>query len=194
MLNIFIVRPGCTEFDTQGRIKGSMDIPLNDEGQDQVAQIVSELGDQPITAIYQAPCQSAAQTAKALANVTKARVREIEGLANLDHGLWHGKLIDEVRRSQPKVYKLWQENPETIRPPEGETVPEAAARVAQALRKIFRKHKEGTVAIVASEPIASVMTCVLNKSHLGDLWKAECDCGNWEALEIEPKQVLQSQK
>ena len=122
MLSILIVRPGCTEFGAQGRIKGSMDIPLNDEGEGQVAQIVNELGGEPIIAIYQAPCQSAAQTAKALAEVTKAKVRELDSLANLDHGLWHGKLIDEVKRSQPKVYKLWQENPESIRPPEGETV------------------------------------------------------------------------
>lgn len=194
MLKLYIVRPGCTEFDAQGRIKGSMDIPLNDEGQDQVTEIVSQLGDQPITAIYQAPCQSAAQTAKALGKATGAKVRELEGLANLDHGLWHGKLIDEVKRSQPKVYKLWQESPETIRPPEGETVPEAAARVALAIRKIVKRHKGGTVAIVASEPIASVMTCLLNKSDLGDLWKSECDCGNWEAVAIEPSQVLHKQK
>ena len=40
-------------------------------------------------------------SAEALARVTKSKVRELEGLANLDHGLWHGKLIDEVRRSHP---------------------------------------------------------------------------------------------
>ena len=194
MLNIFLVRPGCTEFDVQGRIKGSMDIPLNDKGEDQVEQIVAELADQPISTIYQAPCQSATQTAKALAKVTKAKIRELDSLANLDHGLWHGKLIDEVKRSQPKVYKLWQENPESIRPPEGETVPEAAARVARALRKICKRHREGTIAIVASEPLASVMTCFLNQSDLRDLWKSECDCGNWESLEVEPAKVMESHK
>jgi broad specificity phosphatase PhoE len=190
MLSILIVRPGCTEFDAQGRIKGSLDIPLNAEGQHQVAQTVDQLSDKAITAIYQAPCQSAAQMADALSQATGAKVRELDALANLDHGLWHGKLIDDVKRSQPKVYKRWRENPASVCPPEGETVGAAATRAQKAIRKIVKRHKHGVVAVVASEPIASVMASLLNDSDLGNLWHSECDCGNWETIDVEPESVL----
>ena len=35
MLQIVLIRPGCTDFDEQGRIKGCLDIPLNDHGRAQ---------------------------------------------------------------------------------------------------------------------------------------------------------------
>ena len=38
----------------------------------------------------------------------------------MNHGLWQGMIIDEVKRKQPKVYKQWQEHPENVCPPEGE--------------------------------------------------------------------------
>ena len=38
MLKILLIRPGVTDFDEQGRIKGTLDIPLNENGTAQVAQ------------------------------------------------------------------------------------------------------------------------------------------------------------
>ena len=63
------------------------------------------------------------------------RLKSVEQLHNLDHGLWQGTLIEDVRRKQPKVYRQWQEQPETVCPPEGEMLPQAAQRVRTALSK-----------------------------------------------------------
>ena len=190
MLSILIVRPGSTELDAQGRIKGSLNMPLNDEGESQVKATAGELSHTPIQVIYTAPCQSASQTAQAISEATGAKVRELESLTNLDHGLWHGKLINDVKRSQPKVYKRWQEDPQSVCPPQGETITDAAQRAQKAIRKILKKHRDGVVALVASEPIASVVVCLLSDADLGDLWKSECDRGNWEIIEVEPRKLL----
>src|SRR5437868_5605318 len=32
MLNVALVRPGCTDYDQQGRIQGTLDIPLCEQG------------------------------------------------------------------------------------------------------------------------------------------------------------------
>ena len=45
MLKILLIRPGVTDFDEQGRIKGTLDIPLSDEGTAQVAKMIDELSD-----------------------------------------------------------------------------------------------------------------------------------------------------
>ncbi len=190
MLSILIVRPGSTEFDAQGRIKGSLDIPLNEEGQNQVQQTVDELSSRPIEVIYKAPCQSATQTAGALAEKTGAKIRELSSLINLDHGLWHGKLVEELKRSQPKVYKRWQENPESICPPEGESVHDAVERAQRAVRKIVKKHRDGVIAIVVNEPLASMVLSILGETELSDLWASASDRGHWEHVEVEPQRVL----
>src|SRR5437868_771071 len=75
-----------------------------------------------INHIYASPCRSARQTAELLAADHKLKVKTINELQNLDHGLWHGKLVDEVRVSQPKVFRQLQDHPETVCPPQGEPV------------------------------------------------------------------------
>ena len=54
----------------------------------------------------------------------------------------------------------------------------------------MKKHKDGTIAVVAPEPLASMLRCVLDQTDLGDLWKVECKCGCWEAIEITPQTMV----
>ncbi|MBP87212.1 MAG: phosphoglycerate mutase [Planctomycetaceae bacterium] len=186
MLTVLLIRPGLTDFDEQGRIKGNLDIPLNEHGTEQVARTVGELADREITAIYTSPCECCTQTAEALANGREVKLKTVKDLRNLDHGLWHGKLIEEVKQQQPKVYRQWQEHPETVCPPEGESLVDATDRVETALAKALKKYKDGVIAFVVPEPLASVLRRLLSETTLGDLWKAECDAGGWEAFQLDP--------
>jgi phosphoserine phosphatase len=190
MLRVLLVQPGSTDFDEQGRMKGSLDIPLSARGAGQVARIVAELSEMPIDIIYTAPCRSAVQTAQALAQHRQTRVKRVKQLRNLDHGLWHGKLIDEVRQHQPKVYRLCQEHPDRICPPKGESVAAARARAGEAVARIIKRHRLGTVALVIPEPVASFVREMLDdEGPRNDFWKAETDQGNWDLIEIRPAQV-----
>lgn len=189
MFRLVLICPGSTELDDQGRIKGSLDIPLSENGSTQVARTVGELADTTIEHIYASPARSAQQTAEAIAARRDLKVKVVDRLQNLDHGLWQGKLINEVRQNQPKVYKKWQDNPETVCPPDGETLESAQCRVKAAVNKLVKKHKSGTVALVVPEPLASLVRCCVNSSELGDLWKSECDCGTWELIDVEPAKI-----
>ena len=73
-------------------------------------------------------------------------------------------LIDEVKPEQPKVYRQWQDHPETVCPPQGEPVGAALDRVRTALAKLLRKHKSGTVALVVPEPLASLVRSLLRQA------------------------------
>jgi len=189
MLKIILIRPGCTDFDDQGRITGTLDVPLNACGTDQVARTVGELADHRIQAIYTSPCEACQQTADALGAKLELKGKSLDGLKNLDHGLWHGKMIVEVKQKQPKVYRQWQEHPETVCPPEGESLKSAQDRSRAVLSKLTKKHKDGVIAIVVPEPFASLFRSQLNHSELGNLWKAECQCGGWEQFEVEASSV-----
>jgi probable phosphoglycerate mutase len=185
MTRILLVRSGSTDFDEQGRIKGTLDIPLSHAGTEQVLRIVADLSNFEIDHVYASPCRSALQTAETLAKPRRLRVHKLKELQNLDHGLWHGKLIEEVKHSQPKVYRQLQDHPETVCPPEGEPVGEAMKRVQAGLAKILKKHREGVVALVVPEPVASMARCLLEHCELGDLWKAECESASWQWIDLE---------
>ena len=185
MVRIFLVRPGSTDFDEQGRIKGTLDIPLSEAGSLQVTRIVQELRETKLDQVYSSPCRCAVQTAAILSGDHKLRVKQLADLQNLDHGLWHGKLIDEVRHSHPKVYRQLQEHPETVCPPEGEPVGIAFDRIKAALERLLKKHRAGAIALVVPEPLFTLVRCLLEDAEVGDLWKAECEEGGWHAIDVE---------
>ena len=93
----------------------------------------------------------------------KLKPKTLKTLHNLNQGLWQGMLFDDVKSKQPRVYRQWQERPDTVCPPEGETLREATDRLKAAIAKLTKKHKSGTIALVLSQPLASVLRCMLRR-------------------------------
>ena len=85
---VLLVRPGATEFDDQGRIKGSLDIPMSDHGRQQVTSLTKQLAEVRVKTIYTSPCESARETAERLAQGRDVRIKVIDAFRNIDHGLW----------------------------------------------------------------------------------------------------------
>ena len=190
MFCIVLVRPGSTDLDQQGRIKGTLDLPLNERGAAEVVEAIRQLDELPIEIVYNSPDQASRETAEAIAQSLTVKVRQLDNLHNLDHGLWQGKRIEEVKHNHPKVYRQWQEHPEMICPPEGETVGSARHRVETSLAAMIKKHKNGLVALVAPEPLASLVGSHVNHGELGDLWKNQRECGCWEVIDVQPGSLV----
>ena len=182
-LRIILVRAGSTELEDQGRISGCLDMPLSEAGIKEAAETASELDALGIDIIYSAKCLAAQQTAKQLAVNGSIRVRVQEPWANLDHGLWHGKSLEELKETQPKLFRQWNENPESVCPPGGETIESVRNRISASLNKIRRKRKTGTVAIVAPEPLYSIFRSLIQSSELRNLFEDKSESGRWEALD-----------
>ena len=180
---VLLIRPGATDFDDQGRIKGSLDMPMSERGREQVTSLTEQLAQFQVKTIYTSPCESARETAHHLSQNRDVPVKVVDAFRNVDHGLWHGKLIDEVRRNHPRVYRQGQESPSDICPPGGETIREAKARVIKAVRKVVRKCRHDVIAIVIPDPMAGVVQGLLSGEELSDLWKAETDSGSWDLIE-----------
>jgi phosphoserine phosphatase len=181
MAQILLIRPGSTDFDEQHRIQGTLDLPLSARGEQQVARIVLELADIVIDVIYTSPCEPARSTAAALGAARGVAVKEIELLYNVNLGLWQGLKIDEIRRKHPKVFKQWQESPEAICPPGGETLAEAVDRVRKALEKPLKK--KGNLGVVACDPLAAIISAVVRGTALDVIPAAGFGvCGSWEIL------------
>lgn len=189
MLTILLIRTGATEYACQARIQGTLDIPLSEDGREHVEKVIQQLRGQQVDAIYAGPCRATQQTAEHLSEPLQLKPKTIDKLSNLNLGLWQGMLLDDVKVKQPKVYRQWQEHPETVCPPDGETLQAVRERLEQALAKIVKKHKLGVVAMVLPEPVRSVMRTVLRETDtLGNLWDLECENQPaWELIEVIPR-------
>jgi len=193
MLEVLLIRPGSTTFDIEGRIKGALNIPLSPQGRVQAEDLSKSLTNVKLDCLYVAPCESAQQSASMIAEYNFCRQRTLGCLRNLDQGLWQGKLVSEVKRLQPKVYRQFQEHPGAVCPPEGETVHEAIKRVEGNISKLKRRHRSGRIGMLVPQPLASIVRYVLTGGSLGDLWKSELDFGTFEVLMVDPATALETE-
>jgi phosphoserine phosphatase len=185
MVQLLLIRPGITEYDQQGRVQGTLNIPLCEDGRQEVEAMIEELRGQQIAAIYTSPSQAAEQTAESLGQALDLKVKTIENFENLDHGLWQGMLVSDVKAKQPKVYRQWQEQPENVCPPQGETLTTAKQRVLTVITKLLKKHKtDALFAVIVPEPLASVVRNVVRHDAWGDLWQSAPETPHWQVIDV----------
>lgn len=171
--HLILIRSAATDYDLQGRISGTLDIPLCAAGIAEAERIGTVLAGRDIDAVYAAASGCAVETGRIIAAACGLPLRRIPRLRNLDQGLWQGMLIEDIRRKQPRLHRQWQDNPWSVAAPEGELVEEACERVAAALEKLVRRHPSGRVAVVMPKPLDRLVAWVVSGAPLGDLWAVE---------------------
>jgi broad specificity phosphatase PhoE len=168
--SLIVIRAGATDFELQGRIRGSVDLPLCPEGIAEAERAAAMLAESPAIAIYTSAERSAVETGQIVGRAMGLKPRAVPHLQNLDQGLWQGMLVEEIRRKQPRLHRQWQDNPWAIAPPDGELLEDACERVEGALEKLLRRHGDGCVALVVPSPLDRIVRWIVAGESIGDLW------------------------
>lgn len=189
MSQVILIRPGATLYDEQNRVQGVLDIPLSEQGSCEVVRMAEEiaasLGDSSLAALYTGPGENAIRTAEIVGKVIGLRPKRINEFRNLDHGLWQGLQIDEIKRRNTRLFRQWLEDPATICPPQGETVERAMERIRSAFRPLLRRHQDEAIGLVVGEPLARLVACYLRcepRVQLDERWS----CCEFEWIQIAP--------
>jgi broad specificity phosphatase PhoE len=148
MTHVLLISAAPTPWDAEGRLGGNPMLPLSADGESVLRARIASLTD-PVDAIYTYTNSLACdQAARLVAHHFKLRVRDSEFLEPISMGLWQGLTRDELRFRYPTVFPQWEENPLNVNPPEGESLEAAADRFRQGMRKILKRNRGGTVALV----------------------------------------------
>jgi probable phosphoglycerate mutase len=169
--HLIVIRAGATDYDLQERIRGTLDMPLSMEGVAAATRAGERLAADPPTAIYASADETAEETARIIGSACGIKPKHLPNLGNVDMGLWQGRLVEEIRDTQPRLNRQWQDNPWSVAPPEGELLEEACERVEAAIEKIFKRHPGGTVAVVVPRPLDAIVTWLVSGRSMGDLWR-----------------------
>ena len=184
MATIVLIRPGSTDYADQSRLLGTLEMPMNAEGVEQVQDIIRQLQQQDVQleAIFASPTDPACGTARAIAeSQPSAKVKELEELRNVDQGLWQGLPEADVRKRYPKLFRNGREKPHTIYPPEGESLGDACERIQKILNKAIKKYR--VFAVVVADPIATVIRCTL-QDRCPDVTSCLCGENNSDIVEL----------
>lgn len=179
---LLLIRTGATDLDLQGRICGRLDLPLSETGLKQAKQTAEQLRWHQVDLIYRAPSMAARQTADCVLELIRAKVKVENDLENIDFGLWHGKRLEELKKTLPTAYRCWSEHPENLFPPDGESIKEAISRVERLLTRLAKRHVGDTIGLVAPAPIAAIIASQYRHRELDCGWcRVPADAG-WQEL------------
>lgn len=188
-----LVRHGETAWNTERRLQGHIDIPLNDNGLAQAEATARSLSGHAFAALYSSDLQRARQTAAAITRRHGLDAAHDARLRERHYGFFQGLTYDEAERRHPEFYRRFKARDPALAFPEcGESLGAFAARVRAALDDIVGRHVGETVLvvthggvldiahrIVAAKPLDSVRDFAIPNAALN--W-IEHEAGRWRLL------------
>lgn len=182
--HLIVIRAGATDYDLEQRIRGTLDMRLAAAGHAAASRAGAAMAEDPPAVLYASTDGAAEATARIVAAACGLKPRPLATLANVDMGLWQGRLVEEIRDTQPRLHRQWQDNPWSVAPPEGELLEEACERVEATLERIFKRHPAGRVAVVVPRPLDAVVTWLVSGRSMGDLWRFDADAELADVLPV----------
>ena len=150
---VLLIRCAQTEWDASGRLQGSADLPVSEQGRAWATGLGERLASDEDALpkpglVLHAPDEASRETAQLLAAPSKAKVKEVPELAAMSLGLWEGLRREELIERHPKNFGQWQSEPGSINPPEADSLLETQSRLFGALARTAEKNPKRRVAIV----------------------------------------------
>ena len=158
---LVLVRHGETVWNTQGRIQGTGDSPLTENGVAQAEALAWRLhrsGRCPITACYASPLGRAHHTAQILTSNGLALPVTLEpDLAERNYGVLEGLSPEEKLARFPEVVAEDEAGGEDYAPPGGESRAMVRTRALRALAKIASRHPGERILIVTHGAVLGIV-------------------------------------
>ncbi len=126
---LILVRHGESTANAEGRLLGRIDAPLTDRGREQARLVGASLAG--ATRVISSPLARARDTAEALGAGVPVEIDD--RWVEVDYGEYDGRLLGEV---PAEVWTQWRTDP-AFRPPGGESLAEAGARVRSACEELL---------------------------------------------------------
>jgi len=156
---VVLVRHGETEWNRVERFRGRTDIELNETGRRQARAVAQTLSGWRIGAVYSSPLKRALQTAQPIAEACGLEVAILEGMTDVDYGVWAGLSAEEARAQYPEAYQTWVHTPLLARFSQGESLRQVQDRAWSALEEISSTHQGETILLVSHLVVNRFLIC-----------------------------------
>ncbi|WP_333784833.1 phosphoserine phosphatase PspA [Thermocrinis sp.] len=187
MVKLFLVRHAESEWNPIGRYQGLLDPDLSERGKIQAQLLAKALEKEKIDVIYSSPLKRTYQTALAIASKHNLEVIQERRIIEIDHGVWSGMLVDEVKQKYSEDFRRWLEEPHKIKFEGGESLEEVYARVREFLEFVKQSHQNQTVVVTSHTVPIRAMLCTLLNIDLSKFWAFGCDNASYTLVHMEER-------
>jgi len=172
MTRIILIRHGQTAWNKVERIRGQVDVPLDEVGLAQAEATAKRVANewQPV-AVYCSPLGRAVQTAQPIARYLGQDARAVAGFYDMNFGQWQGLSPEEVTQRWPQLARTWLEAPHKAIFPGGESLARVRQRSMEALHQVIARHEGAVVAIVGHTVVNRVLLCAVLGLDNSNYWR-----------------------
>lgn len=188
-MKLLLIRHGQTDWNVEGKIQGSYNSELNDNGIRQAKELSEKIinGHYKFSKIYTSRQKRAIKTAQILSEAARIDYVPIEGLEEINLGLWEGLSWAEVKEKFPNEYEEWYVNRRYTQPPQGESYQQMLERVLTVIHKIIGENDKN-IAIVTHSAVIMCIQCYLTDTPFEEMTKFKTD--NTAIIELDSELIL----
>ena len=135
---VYLARHGQTAYNLEGRFQGQQEIPLDDTGRAQAAELAERAVPYGFRALWCSPLLRARETADAVAARIGLEPVEDARLMETDAGDWTDRAFADVRAEAPELFDAFASAEPSFAFPGGESFAEQEVRVEAALAEVER--------------------------------------------------------
>ncbi|MCC5635113.1 histidine phosphatase family protein [Nostoc sp. CHAB 5844] len=173
-VRLLLVRHGETEWNRQTRFQGQIDVPLNDNGRNQAQKAGEFLKDVAIDFAVSSSMQRPKETAEIILRQHPGIKLDLQdGLREISHGLWEGKLEAEIEQEFPGELHRWRTIPAQVQMPEGENLQQVWERSVVAWQSIVQTALDNqlkTGLVVAHDATNKTLLCHILGLPADNFW------------------------
>lgn len=193
-MNVLLCRHGETPWNREGRYQGHTDIPLAESGEGQAKALGQRLSDVTIHRAVASPLSRARRTAEHILGPRTLTLSFDDGLKEISHGGWEGKLVSEIQASHPDLLDAWRHRPTATLPagPNAESLQQVLDRAWLALGRATKGlGADETVLVVAHDAVNRVLLCRVLGLPLERVWSFRQAPATLNVLSGEALEALQ---
>lgn len=167
MGTLYLIRHGLPAFEGEKRCIGATDLPLSEEGREQMRRVRERLQHANIRRIYVSPMARTRESAQIISG-GYIPVTEVPELQEIHMGCWENLTFSEIRERYPEDYEARGKNFADFKPEGGETFRECRRRAYLAYRRILTE-ADGNIAIVAHAGLNRALISLLEDRSLSEV-------------------------
>ena len=183
---IYLLRHGETTAPGERLYMGQQDIALSETGRRQAQWWRKELANIHFSSIYSSDLQRSRETAEIIAGHLPAALTILPQLRELHLGEWQGLPMADVKERMPDLWHERGRNPDSFRPPAGESFSDLQKRVLPILDTVINSRDDDTL-IVAHAGVNRVFLCHILGLPLAHLFRLAQDYSAMNILDISKK-------
>ncbi len=158
MTKILLTRHGHVQGIKPERFRGREPLALTERGCAEAAALARRIADGwRVRKIYTSPMDRCVDTGAAIAKACGVAAEICDDLNDIDYGAWQFKKFAYAKKDDPDLFAAWFATPQLVRFPGGESLQDAAARAANALRFVLARHARDTIVLVGHDSVNRVL-------------------------------------